>query len=103
MFGIPGISLGAILKATGKNYKDLAIIAVFYAIIVIVGSIVSLAFFGTEIAELIPVLPETITPILTGGFLVVIGGLIAGIYAFLSLLWGAALIDIIDWFLRAAR
>jgi len=103
MFGIPGISLGAILKSTGKNYRDLSIIALFYAIIVIIGSIVALAFWGTEIAELVPVLPDTVTPILTGGFLVIIGGLIAGIYAFLSMLWGAVLIDVINWFLRVAK
>jgi len=103
MFGIPGVSLGAILRVKDKDYKDIALVALFYAIIAVVVSMVSLAIFGSQISELIPLIPETVAPILTGITLVIFGGALVGVYAFISLLWGAIVMDLIDWFLRVAK
>lgn len=107
MFGISGVALGAILKAKGKSYADLAKVGVIFALFVAV-----LAFLVT----LIPGLNDFAQFILAetgviGAFLnehilsrwavgtftfSIITAIVSAVVGMLSLLIGGAIIDIAE-------
>ena len=94
MFGISGTALGAILRATGKDYKEISAVGGVYAAIVAVISLIVL-MFGTTLETLISWIPETLTFGLTAGIgLSFVVALLVGVSAFVSLLIGAIIIDI---------
>ena len=104
MLGISGTALGAILRAYGKSqgeswqesYKDLSAIAGIWAIFVLISSFLILFFGTTPIGTLLAWLPASITAGVTAtGFgLAIIGSLLIGVGAFLSLFVGALVMDL---------
>ena len=99
MFGISGVALGAILRAYGRgkrekweeSYKDLAAVAGVWAAVTLVGSFLVLFFGTTPIGTLLAWLPASITAGITAtGFgLAMIGSLLIGFSAFVSMFIGA--------------
>ena len=104
MFGISGVALGAILRAYGKSkrerweesYKDLAAIAGVWAAFTFVSSFLVLFFGTTPIGTLLAWLPASITAGITAtGFgLAIVGALLIGVSAFISMFIGALVIDV---------
>ena len=104
MFGISGVALGAILRAYGKSkresweesYKDLAAIAGVWGGITLVISFLVLFFGATTLATLLAWLPLSITAgLTTTGFMAaIVGSLIVGFSAFVSMFIGALVIDV---------
>jgi len=105
MFGISGTALGAILKAKGESYKDISIVAIMYAVIILLISLVVLILGTTTLPDLLIWLPESIAATITisGMALAFTGAIFAGITAFLSMILGAAIFDASEAIIKGVR
>ena len=105
MFGISGTALGAILRAKGKSYKEISIVSVVYAIIVLLISVVLLILGTATISGLIVWIPESVAAgiTVTGLSLAFVGAILAGITAFVSMILGAAIMDAAEAIIRGVR
>jgi len=95
MLGISGTALGAILRAKGHGYKKISIVALVYAIIVLLISLVVLILGTSTIETLIAWIPASIATGITIGSLSLAftGAILAGITAFVAMVLGAAIFD----------
>ena len=105
MFGISGTALGAILRAKGKTYKEISIVSVVYAIIVLLVSLVVLILGTSTISGLLVWLPESVAAGITvsGLALAFTGAILAGVTAFVSMVLGAAILDASEAIIRGIR
>jgi len=105
MFGISGTALGAILRAKGRTYKEISIVSVVYAIIVLLVSLVVLILGTSTISGLLVWLPESVAAGITvsGLALAFTGAILAGVTAFVSMVLGAAILDASEAIIRGIR
>ena len=105
MFGVSGTALGAILRAKRYSYKEISIVALIYAIIVLLIALVSLIFGQTTLSAILTFLPISITEAitLTGLTLAFIGGILAGIAGFAALILGAVVYDAAEAIIKSIK
>ena len=87
MFGISGTALGAILRSKGYSYVKISLVAVVYAIAVLVISIVAL-LLGAEASLFMSWIPET--------FVLILAASLIGVTSFVALIVGAVVFDIAE-------
>ncbi len=104
MFGISGTALGAILRAKDKSYKEISIVGLVYAIVILLISLVVLLVGTSTIDTLMAWIPESIALGLTAGIgLAVMGAILAGVTAFVSLILGAVIWDISEAIIKGVK
>jgi hypothetical protein len=102
MFGISGTALGAILRATKKDYKEISAVAGVYAIVVLLISVFVFLITSWGVGDLATWMPESIVDA-TSPFLILIGSLLIGIGAFVSMLIGALVFDASEAIIKGMR
>lgn len=103
MFGISGTALGAILRAKGRDYKEISMVAAVYAIIVLLISIFVLFLTTLGLADLVTWLPENLVANLNSVTSMLIGSVLIGFGAFLSLILGAVVFDVAEAIIKGAK
>lgn len=103
MFGISGTALGAILRAKRRNYREISMVAVVYAIIVFLISVFVLFLTTLGLTDLVTWLPENIVADLTSLTSMLIGSVLIGFGAFISLILGAAVFDASEAIIKGAK
>lgn len=94
MLGISGATLGAILRSKKHSYGKISIIALVYALVVFVISIVAL-LLGAEASTFMTWIPE--------GIVLFFGAVLIGVTSFVALLIGAVVFDISEAIIKSSR
>ena len=101
MFGISGTALGAILRAKGRSYKEIFMVALVYAIVMLLISIVVLSLTTITVFEL-SWIPEgwVISTTFIG---TVLGVILICVSAFVSMILGAVILDATEAIIKGMR
>lgn len=94
MFGISGVTLGAILRSKGHSYGKISLVAVVYAIVVFLISIIAL-LLGAEASAFITWIPE--------GIVLFFGAFLIGITSFVALMFGAVVFDVAEAIIKGVK
>ena len=103
MFGISGTALGAILRAKGRRYGEISIVALIYGIFIFLVSVFILFLTTLGLADLVIWLPENIVADLTSVLSILVGSILIGLGAFFSLIFGAAIFDASESIIKASK
>jgi len=105
MFGVSGTALGAILRAKGHNYKDLALVGLIYSVIVLLIALFTLILGTTTITTILPWIPESTAAGITvsGLGLAFVGAILAGISGFVALILGGVVFDASEAIIKGLR
>ena len=103
MFGISGVALGAILRAKGKDYKDILAVAGVYAMIVFLLSAFVLFLTDIGLSDLVSWIPSSILADLTAPLGILIGVVLLGVGAFISMFLGAVILDACEAITKGVR
>lgn len=87
MFGISGATLGAILRSKGYSYGKISMVALVYAMVVLIISVIAL-FLGATASAFMSWIPDTI--VLT------VAAFLIGVSSFVALMVGAVVFDIAE-------
>lgn len=94
MFGISGTALGAILRSKGYKYSEIAVVAIVYALVVLVISVIAL-LLGASASAFITWIPET--------FVLVLAALLIGVSSFVALMFGAVVFDVAEAVIKGVK
>jgi len=87
MLGISGATLGAILRSKGHSYGKISMVALVYAIVVLIISVIAL-LLGVSASAFMTWIPDTVV--------LVFAAFLIGISSFVALMVGAVVFDIAE-------
>jgi len=87
MLGISGATLGAILRSKGHSYGKISMVALVYAIVVLIISVIAL-LLGVSASAFMTWIPDTVV--------LVFAAFLIGVSSFIALMVGAVVFDIAE-------
>jgi len=94
MIGISGTALGAILRSKKYSYSQISLVAMVYAIVMLIISVIAL-LLGATASAFMTWIPDTIV-LIFAAFLI-------GVGSFVALIFGAVIFDISEAIIKGAK
>ncbi len=94
MFGIPGMTLGAILRSKGYNYGEISVVALVYTMAVLLISVIAL-LLGASASAFMTWIPETMV--------LVLAAFLIGVSSFVALMLGAVVFDAAEYIIKRVK
>lgn len=100
MIGISGNTLGLVLRAKNKSYREISRVAIVFGLVMAILSFIGTLLFGEAILSIAMTgnfLTGFVSAIASSFVLAFLVGISFGIVAFVSLFIGALIWDIVNW------
>ena len=97
------VVLGAILRSKGRNYKEISIVAGVFALFLFLISLLLLSLTTLGLESLVNLVPEGVFINLVSPERILAGAILVGVGAFISMMFGALILDLAEEIIKGIR